>query len=473
MSDERGRIDRAFGLLAAAEAAVFLAIGSYAIGRHDLWLDESVSARLARDGPRAVLRNFRDRDATMVLYNATLAAWRRLGSGEGWLRSLSLFACVGAVVLVAVIGRRLFDATTGLVAGGILALSPFVLRYAQEARSYGMTMFLVVLTTYFLLRALDDPLGWWWLPCAVAAALACYSHSLSVWVLVAQGLVACVRMPPPAARIRVLVAGGVFAVLVTPLAFATILHGSGQIAWIDRPTIDSVASVVARAAGSPTLAVVVGALCLGTIVVAGRAWRTSGRAAAWPYAFVSAWWAIPFVGMLLFSILVTPTFIPRYLIAAMPGVALAAAACARRLPRPLAVLALAGIAVASVAVITDYYAKPRGPQWSEVAAYLAARADGRDGITYCPRHLGGPLGYYLTELGVADRPMSLLRSPTSRAAFASDPTEVWLLITRDADVRAGRPECDVDGLGEGRELRSVTSFGPIDVKRWGPTIGSG
>jgi len=255
------------------QSVIAVVLGAITIGQRSLWLDESVSATFARAGFHKVLQVFLTYDANMSLYTAMLVIWQHVGASEAALRSMSLLCVATTVPFVALIGRRLFGRTTGLVAGGIMSLSPFAVRYAQEARSYGLVMLLVTLSSYCLLRALDS--GWtaYWLVYAIVAAAACYAQDFAVFVIVANVVVVALGPIPVKNRRAVVEAAGVFGLLLIPIGLASAEHGTGQIRWIKDPTIGSVKFQLVRLAGNRGLALIFGLLCLGTIVLGLRAWH--------------------------------------------------------------------------------------------------------------------------------------------------------------------------------------------------------
>src|SRR6476646_985524 len=376
--------DRFFKALIAVETVIAVVLGAITIGQRSLWLDESVSATFARAGFHKVLQVFLTYDANMSLYNAMLVIWQHVGASEAALRSMSLLCVATTVPFVALIGRRLFGRTTGLVAGGIMSLSPFAVRYAQEARSYGLVMLLVTLSSYCLLRALDS--GWtaYWLVYAIVAAAACYAQDFAVFVIVANVVVVALGPIPVKNRRAVVEAAGVFGLLLIPIGLASAEHGTGQIRWIKDPTIGSVKFQLVRLAGNRGLALIFGLLCLGTIVLGLRAWHVRRcRADAWPYAFVTAWWAVPIIGALVVSVLSTPIFISRYLSVALPWLALASAACVSRLPRPIGVVVLSLVVAASAVGIAHQYDRPN-ENFRDAEAYVARTAGTDDGIVICP-----------------------------------------------------------------------------------------
>jgi len=77
------------------------------------------------------------------------------GDSEFSVRFLSLFFGALTVPLLFVTARRLFDGTTALVAALLATLSPLYLWYSQETRMYTLITFLLLLSSYLLLRATE------------------------------------------------------------------------------------------------------------------------------------------------------------------------------------------------------------------------------------------------------------------------------------------------------------------------------
>ena len=240
VADRATSRDRLFFGLVVLEMVASLVLGAITIGQRSFWLDESVSGTLARAGFREVLENFLVTDATMSIYNTMLVVWRQFGTGDAFIRSLSLLCVAGTVPFVALVGRRLFGRTTGLVAAGIVSLSPIAVRYAQEARAYGVVLLLLTLSSYCLLRALDSGSTARWFTYAIVAAAACYAHNFALFVIVANVVVVALGPRPTVNRRSIAEAAGVFVLLLLPLGLATIEHGAAQIAWVEDPSLQKV-----------------------------------------------------------------------------------------------------------------------------------------------------------------------------------------------------------------------------------------
>src|ERR1700733_3304527 len=155
------RLTRRIDLTTAATAALTVlafAVASYHLGTKSMWLDEAVSADHARLGFSGLWKVLSGGHPNMGLYYVLLHFWVRIfGYGEAAVRSMSVVLAAWAVPAIVALGRRLFGAATGLIAGLLLALAPFFVQYEQTARSYGLLVLLVVLSSYFFIRMLEKP----------------------------------------------------------------------------------------------------------------------------------------------------------------------------------------------------------------------------------------------------------------------------------------------------------------------------
>src|ERR1700722_476781 len=136
------------------------ALASFRLGTKSMWLDEAVSADHARLGLRGLWTVVSHTDPNMGLYYVLLHFWVRVfGYGEAAVRSMTVVLAGMAVPVMTLLGKRLFGRTCGLIAGLLLALSPFFVQYEQTARSYAVVVLLVLLSSYFFVAALERVSG--------------------------------------------------------------------------------------------------------------------------------------------------------------------------------------------------------------------------------------------------------------------------------------------------------------------------
>ncbi len=118
-----------------------------------LWLDEATTALVSKMTLVDIFTKFMPGDFHPPLYYLVLKGWTTLfGYSEISLRIPSIIFGIGAVYLIYLIGKKLFDKNTGLIAGALLATSGLSIYYSQEARMYAMTAFLVALAFYLFLK---------------------------------------------------------------------------------------------------------------------------------------------------------------------------------------------------------------------------------------------------------------------------------------------------------------------------------
>jgi mannosyltransferase len=127
-----------------------------------------------------------------------ILAWaseKLFGSSAQSLRLISMLAGTALVPLTYLLGRRLMSVRAGLVGAVLVALSPFLMWYSSEGRPYALMVFLCLLSTLAMLKALDTRGFWWWVAYAGCSCAAMYTHYTSAFVLLAQFIWAFVSRP--------------------------------------------------------------------------------------------------------------------------------------------------------------------------------------------------------------------------------------------------------------------------------------
>ncbi|HEY1294400.1 MAG TPA: glycosyltransferase family 39 protein, partial [Chloroflexota bacterium] len=191
--------------------AIAAALRWYRIDAQSLWYDEGISAhQLTRSFPE-ILRAA-SLDTHPPLYYWSLKAWGEVfGASELALRSLSAAWGVAMVVLIFLIGRRLFGTLTGALAALLLAAAPLAVYYSQEVRMYAQVTALGLLAVYAYTRRSD------WLY-ALAGIATLYSQYLGIALLAAVNVHALITWRSRTRRewITWLAANAVIAVAFLP-----------------------------------------------------------------------------------------------------------------------------------------------------------------------------------------------------------------------------------------------------------------
>lgn len=188
----------------------FFVIRLYKLGYHDFWSDEVGTVNYAQ---------YPWNNWNAPLYWIILHFWIKIfGMSEFSLRFPSLIFSFGTVILVYLLGKRLFGKQVGIVASVLVGLSPFHLWYAQEARDYSMALFFGTLSSFLLFRAIEEGRVRIWVCFIIAALLGAYTNYFCILLFMAQGIYLLIQR-----RIK-LKSIGVLSFVVVMLGFSLYLN---------------------------------------------------------------------------------------------------------------------------------------------------------------------------------------------------------------------------------------------------------
>lgn len=152
--DPRGK----HGIIVAAVAAATAAVMFF------VFRMQSVVANSGDPyGYASIAREFVERGMTKLtrraasLYPEFIAVVYRLGGSDTTVILLQCLMHVGTCVLVYSLGKRLFNARTGLLAGLFAALHPMLLRYVADLHMETFLAFMCTLTIWMTVRFYDRP----------------------------------------------------------------------------------------------------------------------------------------------------------------------------------------------------------------------------------------------------------------------------------------------------------------------------
>ena len=154
-----------------------------------LWLDEAVTYWVASDSIDTLLQRGREfSGGSPFYYLFPWASLKLFGPSELALRLPSLLAMAGATMLVAAIGRRLFDRETGVLAAIVFALHQLIQFEARNARTYAIGVFFAAAATLMLLKWLERPSLWRALSYGLLAGCVFATHFLFAFLLLVHAL---------------------------------------------------------------------------------------------------------------------------------------------------------------------------------------------------------------------------------------------------------------------------------------------
>jgi len=224
----------------AAAALIPLTIGLASrlagISTRPLWYDEAFAVLFSEKGLGAMLvgtlspTGAGSADVHPLGYYGVLMLWMRLfGESPFSVRALSVVASLLTILIVYVLADELFGGRTALVAGVLMALSPFQVHYAQEIRMYAFMNLWISLAVFCYWRGSRSTRWPWWAGFAISAAAAQYAHNLAAFHLLAISIWPVLTRDWRSLR-RVVVAGSAALVLYLPW----LVHLPSQLAKIDQ-----------------------------------------------------------------------------------------------------------------------------------------------------------------------------------------------------------------------------------------------
>lgn len=427
----------------AVVSAVAFVLGLIRLVTPSFWVDESFTARAVHMPVDWLV----DRQYH-ALYYLLLKPWVAVaGTSEAALRFPSVLATMASCALLVVLGRRLYDRRVALVAGVLLALSPFAVKWSQQARGYSFVVALAVGATLLLLRALERGSRWSWALYGLAFTALVVWHPVPGVLLAPAHLVLLAQR-----RDRVLphglLAGVVVLGLAVPWAAVVAMRSTGEgvaMDWLTFPSADTAVWALLDASG----AVGVG-LALSVFGLWGL--RRSGERGHAPW--LATWAFGPFALALLVSVS-RPIYLDRYLIVAAPAFALLAALALTSLsPRLRVAGALATVAAVAVGLVLWYSSSDsggnwRGEDWRSAVATVLGRADEADAIVVAPWSSAPAAVYY----GAAVRDTSTARS-------------IWVLAWSETADELSARERRALGFGDHRLVERLPFGRRVTAELW-------
>ena len=424
-------------LAAAGILGLALALRLIGLDRRSVWFDEAVTYFNASLPWEQLIPALRD-DVHPPLSYAVFHLWPMLSHGDFWLRFppaiLGAAAAPGAWAWARRIGTETEAAFTGL----FVAATPFLVDLSQEARMYGLMLFLTASTLYLLDRVLTRTT---WLDCALyalAAAALLYTHYYGAFILAGQGAAAVTALRRGRAQgaIAAIVCLAVAGLLFVPWLPILVGQASGvrDDYWIEAPKLTTLwVTFRDLVAHTPPDAPLGFPLRVAYVLEAGVILFGVARVLKRPRQRPAVWVLVAPIGLaLVVSLVVAPVYAIRYVSPTAIPLGFVLARGAMGLPRPmLRVAASAVVAFPILASLPPLYLDPgysRADLRSAAAFVGAHRADGEVVL-----HLGDftavPFRYY----GVGDPDQTLLTNDRQELCNALAGRSGWLSTAYQPD----------------------------------------
>jgi len=133
---------------------LILAFGLRLVGiNQSLWLDEAISANVAKLPIEEILKNFSIGDFHPPFYYWFLNVWIKIGGNNViWLRLSSILFSIVTIYFIYLIGKKIKNKKIGILAALFLAVNPLFIYYSQELRMYSMVTMWLIIGFYFFIK---------------------------------------------------------------------------------------------------------------------------------------------------------------------------------------------------------------------------------------------------------------------------------------------------------------------------------
>lgn len=174
------------GVSLAAAAAAYVGIVATHISTWSIWFDEAFTAYIVRFNFIDIAR-YTATDVHPPLYYWLVKIWVSVwGTSEFAFRSFSMVCGVIAIVLGFMLIRKLFGKSAAMLGAWLMALSPMLVRYGEEARMYMLVLAIVFAATYILVRATETNARKYWIWYGVFVALGMWTHYFAALAWIAH-----------------------------------------------------------------------------------------------------------------------------------------------------------------------------------------------------------------------------------------------------------------------------------------------
>lgn len=345
-SEEATRFGAVDWLMLGGGLTAFAAVTLGNISRWSVWFDEAFGIYLIRFSYADVAK-YTATDVHPPLYYWLLKLWQSLfGSSEVALRSLSMIAIMVAMVLLVLFVRRYFGRLAAGVSVAMMALTPLMVRYGEEARMYGVALLIVVSATILLARLSERPSLRGYIYYGLLVALGMWTHYFTAVMWLTHWAWRWWAVRGSTARrtagafwtkqwvLAHVVAIGLYAPWL-PIMLQQMKNVQNGGFWISSVAADTpldflTSAVTYRNSGDVTgwLTLAVWLLVILGVGLMGRALRTMRGVQRRYYGLMLMMMTVPMLLLMLLSMPpLRPAFVERYLVPSLPfiGVALGVA----------------------------------------------------------------------------------------------------------------------------------------------------
>lgn len=351
---------------AVAVALLTVTLSAAGAARPSLWFDEAATMSAATRTVPELWRMVGNIDVVHGLYYLLMHGWYAVFPATEFASRLSSALAAGlAAAGVVVLGKQVSTRSVAVTSGIVFAVLPRVTWAGMETRSYALCMAVAVWLTVFCILAARRGRRSWWAGYGVMLAGAVLLNVYLVLIVPAHAAaVLGFRRQPAAFRCWALAAAAAVTATVPFLLFSQ--SQLFQVQWISRVGPDTIGQVLQHQYFDQSRA---GAMAGGLILAAGllsglraparRDEPFTGTSRGPFLALMLTWIIAPTAAALLYSVVRSPIYYPRYLSFTVPAFALLLGLCVVAVGRSRA--GIAAILVLFTSATVPTYLFQRGP----------------------------------------------------------------------------------------------------------------
>lgn len=122
-----------------------------------LWLDEGISANVAKMPILEIIKNFSTNDFHPPFYYWFLNLWTKIGGNNVvFLRLSSILFSLITIYFIYLIGSKIKNKKIGILAALFLAVNPLFVYFSQELRMYAMATMWLTIGFYFFVKIKNE-----------------------------------------------------------------------------------------------------------------------------------------------------------------------------------------------------------------------------------------------------------------------------------------------------------------------------
>ena len=414
------------------------------ITQESLWYDECLTG-LAMKLPFMDMVKDRIAGGHSPLYFMILYPFTRIfGNNELMLRLPSAVASIASLYFFYLIAKKLFNDDSAIaISLAFFALSALNIYFSHEARMYSMCVLFVIISFYFLIRALDEDDAWLWVNYAAATVFAVYLSAITIPVFIAQAVYVLVKRRNLAGFF---LSASAAMLLYVPMAlFYAKMKTLGFIEWLPPVTVRTFIEFINGFSFKPVplpnypelfnafmeyAGLLLALPLLIFAAVSSFKKRSKDREAA---LILLIWLLVPILLEYLYTVLKQPMLGPkRYVIVLSPAFYLLLGLGIKRLPKEIWKNIIAGflIVLFTIALVT-YYNAPTKEDWRGAISYIDSNLKAGDAFfgdkasVICYKYYGKDISMIILDIremssGMFGNGWLLLKEVDFRRIFGDD-----------------------------------------------------